>query len=340
MRLDSITFGNPNPTLNRAASSSMALCQAPPPASLGFQSLFRAKSHCKVSIPALPRGLAVNLRHTYVRHRSVVSFAASHEESKASDIDIEKEKEEEDLKAGAQESQEAWQQTLASFKEQALKMQSVSKEAYELYSEKATIVLKETSEKLKIQAEKARQDLSVIAKEIAEESKEYLATAAENSPEPVKDIVETFTSSTDELNDVSKVRDFYVGIPYGALLSVGGFLSFMLTGSIPAIRFGIILGGTLLALSISSLRLWKKGESSPSVLKGQTAIATILFLRELRLWSMNECLSSASVFKVTWYQDEFGDDVNIGGVAAFYLYRIITDGGQSRASNLEVGPEN
>ncbi|KAL0450902.1 UNVERIFIED_CONTAM: protein FATTY ACID EXPORT 3, chloroplastic [Sesamum latifolium] len=209
---------------------------------------------------------------------------------KAADIDLEKEKE--DLKVGAQESQKAWQQTLAAFKEQALKTQAISKEAYELYSEKAIVVLKETSEKLKIQAEKARQDLSVIAKEIVEESKEYLATAAETSPEPVKDIVETFASSPGDLNDVSKVRDFYVGIPYGALLSVGGFSSFMLTGSIPAIRFGIILGGTLLALSISSLRSWKKGEPSPLVLKGQTAIVTILFLRELRLLSIRPFIAN------------------------------------------------
>lgn len=56
----------------------------------------------------------------------------------------------------------------------------------------------------------------------------------------------------------------------GMILSVGGFLAFMLTGSIPAIRFGVILGGALLALSISSLRAWKKGESFPLALKGQT----------------------------------------------------------------------
>ncbi|KAK6118190.1 hypothetical protein DH2020_048091 [Rehmannia glutinosa] len=303
----------------------MALCHAPP-ASLGFETLFRAKIHCKASIPMLPRVIGVNLRQRSVRKRSVFSFAASHEESKAPDIDIEKEKE--DLKDGAEESQEAWQQTLASFKQQALKMQSISKEAYEEYSEKAIIILKETSEKLKIQAEKARQDLIVVAKEIAEESKDYLATAAENSPEPVKDIVETFASSTDEFNDVSKVRDFYVGIPYGALLAGGGFLSFMFTGSIPAIRFGIILGGTLLALSISSLRSWKKGESSPLVLKGQTAIATILFLRDLRLLSMFHPLLAISYIRHVR---------NIrGGVVAFYLYRIIRDGG-SRGSNLEVG---
>ena len=125
------------------------------------------------------------------------------------------EKDNNDLKEEAEAQEEAWKQTLASFKEQAMKVQAVSQEAYEVYSDKAMIILKETSEKLKIQADKAREDWTIIAKEISEESKEYLTTAAESSPEPVKDIVETFVSSADELNDVSKVRDFYVGIPYG-----------------------------------------------------------------------------------------------------------------------------
>ncbi|KAH6788141.1 Transmembrane proteins 14C [Perilla frutescens var. hirtella] len=299
----------------------MALCHAPP-ASLGFEGSLRGKIHGNLS---LPRVLGVSLRQRTVRNRTVFSFAASHEESKPSDIGIEKEKE--DSKARAQESEEAWQQTLASFKEQALKMQSMSKEAYELYSEKAFFVLKETSEKLKIQAEKARHDLIEIAKETAEESKEYLATAAENSPEPVKDIVETFATSTDELNDVSKVRDFYVGIPYGAFLSVGGFLSFMLTGSIPAIRFGIVLGGTLLALSVSSLKSWKKGEPSSLLVKGQTVIATVLFLREMRVLSMRPFIAN------------FVTTLISGGVLAFYLYRIIRDREQPGGSSLDVGPK-
>ncbi|XP_041996505.1 protein FATTY ACID EXPORT 3, chloroplastic-like isoform X2 [Salvia splendens] len=319
VRLESIKFRNSFPNINRPAST-MALCHSPP-TTLGFQPLLPPKINVNLSLPRL---LGVNLRQITLRNRTVFSFAASHEES-PSDIGIEKEKE--DLKGQAQESEEAWQQVLSSFKEQAIKMQSMSKEAYELYSEKAFVVLKETSEKLKIQAEKARQDLVEIAKETAEESKEYLAAAAEKSPEPVKDIVETFSTSTDELNDVSKVRDFYVGIPYGALLSVGGFLSFMLTGSIHAIRFGIVLGGTLLALSIASLKSWKKGEPSSLLVKGQTVIATIFFVRELRLLAMRSFISNFITTLIS------------GGVLAFYLYRIIRDREQTGGSSQELGAE-
>lgn len=55
----------------------------------------------------------------------------------------------------------------------------------------------------------------------------------------------------------------------GLVLSLGGFLSFMVTGSTAGIRFGVILGGTLIALSVSSLRSNKRGEQSPLALKGQ-----------------------------------------------------------------------
>ncbi|CAK9144462.1 unnamed protein product [Ilex paraguariensis] len=328
--LESCTIANPNPcsslSLKRA---SMALCHSP--SSLQFKALLRPYSS-RASIvgrTVSPRGFVFGmlpLRRPSLRNRLIFSFAASHEESNPSDIEVEEE--ENELKVGAEESQEAWKQALASFKEQALKMQSVSQEAYELYSKKAMIVLKETSEQLKIQAEKARQDLSVIAMEISVEGKEYLSTAAEKSPEPLKDIVETFASSTDELNDVSKVRDFYLGIPYGVLLSFGGFLSFMLTGSISATRFGVILGGALLALSVSSLRSWKKGEPFSLALKGQAAIASVLFLREISLLFVRP---SFARFVSTFVS---------GAMVAFYAYRIFMDGGQAKGSNLDSVIEN
>ena len=125
------------------------------------------------------------------------------------------EKGKDDHNLGAEDSQEVWKELLESFKEQALKMQSVSQEAYELYSKKAVVILKETSEQLKIQADKARDDLIEIAKEISEEGKVYISTAAENSPEPVKDIVETFNMPTEDLKEISRVHDFRIGIPYG-----------------------------------------------------------------------------------------------------------------------------
>ncbi|CAH1433242.1 unnamed protein product [Lactuca virosa] len=285
--INTFTISNPNPSqLCSKRAPIEAFCSSP--SLYRFAPLLRPRSSgvltLAVSVSAYPKGLGhgLLLSRSNSRNRSIFSFAASHEDSESSEVDIQEETNR--LKEGAEESEEAWKQTLASFKEQAIKMLNISQEAYEVYLKKATVVLKDTSEQLKIQADKASADFSVIAKELSEEGKVYLSAAAENSPEPVKDIVETFaSSSTDDLKDVSKVLDFYVGIPYGGLLTLTGFLSFMITGSTSGIRFGVILGGTLLALGIYSLRSWKKGKSSSVALKGQAAIATILFLKDTGL---------------------------------------------------------
>lgn len=271
----------------------------------------------------LGHGLVPLTRRTSC-NRLVLASAASREDSSK----IEVEKENNNVGAGAEASEEEWQKTLASLKEQALKMQSVSQEAYEIYSERAKVILIETSKQLKAQADKASQDLNELAKAIGEDGKEYLSLAAEKSPVPLKDVVETFTSPSDDLDKISKVRDFYLGIPYGVALSVGGLLSFMLTGSIPAVRFGVILGGALLALSISSLRAWKRGESLALALKGQTAIAGIIFLREICLLSQKPSFSTRLATIIS------------GAMVAFYLYRIMLDGDLIKGSNGEDGKEN
>ncbi|KAI3847678.1 hypothetical protein MKX03_008856 [Papaver bracteatum] len=152
----------------------------------------------------------LSLDHHHHQHNNIlVSFSASNQEEKKPDeIDAEKEKNE--VKSGAEESEESWKHMLESFKEQALKMQDISQEAYELYSKKAAVILKETSEKLKIQAEKSILDFSRLAKDISVEGKE---SVAEKSPEQVKGIVETFAaSSPDDWKNADKVPHFFLVI--------------------------------------------------------------------------------------------------------------------------------
>ncbi|KAF6143045.1 hypothetical protein GIB67_041113 [Kingdonia uniflora] len=302
--------------------------------SLQFQTLTTRSSHIRrisstVSqfAPPLKGGiqsscfLAID-DHRLKRNRLVIiSLAAPKDDHSQSDVEVEKGKPE--LEADVDESNQAWKEMLESLKEKAIKMQDVSQEAYELYSKKALVIVKEASEKLKLQAEKTSCDLSVLAQEIREESEGYLSNVAVNSPEEVRDILEMYLSSTDDVREVSKVRDFYVGVPFGTLLSLGGFLSFMFSGSLSAIRFGVILGGALLALSISSLRSWKKGESSALVLKGQTAITVVIFLRELRLLLQRPSFPSCFLTFIS------------GAILAFYLYKIVVEDDPKKGPSLE-----
>ncbi|KAI4341880.1 hypothetical protein MLD38_026552 [Melastoma candidum] len=150
------------------------------------------------------------------------------EDSKYRGAEVEDDKD--DLEREAEESEAAWQQTLAAFKEQALKMQRVSQEAHDLYSKKAMVILRDTSEKLKIQAEKAQYDLSIAAKELGREGKQYLASAAENLPNSVKDIVEAFSSPTDDLSDISNFeiiqkRKFFSPVALKGQAVIAGIIS-------------------------------------------------------------------------------------------------------------------
>lgn len=173
-------------------------------------------------------------------------------------------------------------------------------------AEKFIGVLRDTTEQLKEQAEKTRAALAVTAQETAsalaataqetaaalavtaqetaERGKASLSYVAENAPDPIKEIADTALKahSADTPKRVAKIHDFCLGIPYGTFLVVGGLVWFILSGSIAAIRFGVILGGILLALSVSSLNAWKEGKSSSSYIKGQAAISLIITLREVR----------------------------------------------------------
>ncbi|XP_054784167.1 LOW QUALITY PROTEIN: protein FATTY ACID EXPORT 3, chloroplastic [Prosopis cineraria] len=303
-----------NPKLSHA---SMPLSKAPD--SLKFHPLLKT--------PNSTRSVVSNGFLTLNRRTSstplILAFAAAPDDSQEIEVGSGKD----ELGVGSEESQEVWKQALDTFREQAKKFQGVSQEAYEEYSKKAIVILKDAQKQLKVQADKARHDLTVAAKEISEEGKEYIVTAAEKSPE-VKEIVETFASPTDDLSHLSGVRDFYVGIPYGLILSIGGFLSFMVTGSLAAVRFGMFLGGLLLFLSISSLRAYRRGESSPRALNGQAAIASILFLREIILLGKG----SPPITRFT--------TLISGAVAAFYVYRLVLERKPLGDSNLETGPGN
>ncbi|XP_065049076.1 protein FATTY ACID EXPORT 3, chloroplastic-like isoform X1 [Musa acuminata AAA Group] len=253
--------------------------------------------------PLSKRRLGARLVSVDRRSMKIIPLAASREEQNRSDIELEK---------GAGASQEAWKKALQRFMTEALKVMAVSERAYGIYSKKAIEILMDTFEKLKIQADKARDDLRIIAKEFSKEGKEYFSAAAKNSPDSLRDILEIYASASD-LKNTAAIRDFYLGIPYGSFLAVGGFIYFMLTGSIPAIRFGVILGTAILALSVSSLRSRKNGKATSLLLIGQTAISSIIFCRQWLLCSERGSFSSLLTVLIS------------GAMVGFYAYRFVID---------------
>ncbi|XP_042416760.1 protein FATTY ACID EXPORT 3, chloroplastic-like isoform X2 [Zingiber officinale] len=232
--------------------------------------LFRNPSATLYIARVAPRGLGLAKRARLVpadrRPKKYVVLSASHEEPH---LDIELEKDDDDVNKNSGFSQEQWKEALNRFKVEALKVKAVSEKAYAVYSKKIMEMLTDKAEKLKIQADRAQKDLSILAQDMSKEGQEYLSATEKNYPDLIKEITEAY-ASRDKTTAIYSIREFYLGIPYGCFLSIGGFLYFMLTGSIPAIRFGVILGSAILALSVSSMRSWKNGKATPLLLIGQT----------------------------------------------------------------------
>ncbi|CAM0883057.1 unnamed protein product [Alopecurus aequalis] len=322
--------------LLHAAASSSPLASPNPPARAAFRPLASSPflrlaraSHgprrCRIdsALRALPVGTRLAAGGPAPRARRVVAAFAEEEPTSSEPGD---DKEKENIEIEPEEAQEVWKEMLKQFKAEAIRMQAQTAQAYEVYSKRAREVLLEASEKLRIQADKAQKDLSVVAAEVSEEGQEYLKLAAQNSPDSVKDITETI-NALGKLNGPSEYHDYHVGISYGTFLTVGGFLNFMLTGSVSAIRFGFVLGFALLALGISSLRSQRAGgRQSRLLLKGQAAIASVIFFRELSIF-----------FQRGWFPNIFAVILS-GLVAAFYIHRVVTFG--HKGPSTESASEN
>ncbi|XP_062207274.1 protein FATTY ACID EXPORT 3, chloroplastic-like [Phragmites australis] len=306
-----------------AASLVHAAAPLPSPGLASAPSLRLARSSSSTS----RRRLEVSLRAVSAGHRLAgrgaprgrrVVAALAGEETEGSEVGDDKD----DIKVeiNSEEAQETWKVMLEQFKAEALRMQALSMQAYDVYSKRTREVLLEASEKLRIHADKAQKDLSMIATEIGQEGQEYLVMAAQNSPDSIKDITETFRA-LGSLSWPSQYKDYHLGIPFGTFLTVGGFLNFMLTGSTSALRFGVVLGFALLVLGISSLRSQKeRGRPSRLLLKGQAAIASVIFFRELSVLLQNG-----------WFPTIFMVLLS-GTVATFCIYRIATWGHKDPSS--------
>ncbi|URD98345.1 non-green plastid inner envelope membrane protein [Musa troglodytarum] len=223
-----VRLRNPNPNLYATR----------PVASFSFPSGAVPRRLDSSNSPLSRRGLGTRLVLVDRRPTKIIPLAASDDEPH---LDIKEE--ESDAEVNAWAAQEQWKAALEHFKTEALKVKAVSEEAYGVYSKKAMEILMDTSEKLKIQADKAHQDLSMIAKEISQEGNKYLAAAAKNSPDSVKDILETY-ASVDELKNMSSIRDFYFGIPYAisAIIFCRQWLLCSQRGSFPNLLLLLVSG--------------------------------------------------------------------------------------------------
>ncbi|GJP29345.1 hypothetical protein CLOM_g16468 [Closterium sp. NIES-68] len=207
------------------------------------------------------------------------------------------------------------QQAAAEVKHKA----EVLAEQLKVQAEKAKVQIKE-------QADKASHQIEEVLHHV-EENKEQIAAVAKDAPEPIREIVETAISShsRDAIRRGAVIHDFCLGIPYGALLVVGGVLWFTLAGSLNALRFGLILGGCILASSISSLHAWQNHRPSSVYIAVQGALTSLVFVNEASRFAMTKALFPTGLAAVASIL-----------MVAFYTYIYMSGGNRpkAQASNL------
>ncbi|CAK9222769.1 unnamed protein product [Sphagnum troendelagicum] len=85
-------------------------------------------------------------------------------------------------------------------------------------------------------------------------------------------------------------------------------------GSTVSIRFGVLLGGVILALSVTSLSAWKQGESTLRYIQGQIIITGAIFFRFIRRYGETKSVFPTGVIAVT-----------SAAMLAFYAYVYLSD---------------
>ncbi|KAK4749455.1 hypothetical protein SAY87_026904 [Trapa incisa] len=93
----------------------------------------------------------------------------------------------------------------------------------------------------------------------------------------------------------AKIHDFCLGIPFGGLVLTGGFLGFILSGNAKALGTGVLYGGSLLALSIFSLKIWRKGKSSLPFILGQAALSATLLWKNFQVYALTKKIVPAGL---------------------------------------------
>ncbi|VFQ91024.1 unnamed protein product [Cuscuta campestris] len=84
----------------------------------------------------------------------------------------------------------------------------------------------------------------------------------------------------------AKIHDFCFGIPFGGFVLSGGLLGFIFSRNLANLGYGVLYGGALLALSITSLKVWRQGNSSLPFILGQAVLAGSLLVKNVMTYSL------------------------------------------------------
>ncbi|XP_042479886.1 protein FATTY ACID EXPORT 1, chloroplastic-like [Macadamia integrifolia] len=117
-----------------------------------------------------------------------------------------------------------------------------------------------------------------------------------------------------EQKRAAKIHDFCFGIPFGGLVLSGGLVGFVFSRNLTTLSTGVLFGGALLALSTTSLKVWRQGKSSLPFILGQAALAAALLAKHYQTYSLTKFLPTGFYAIVS------------AAMLCFYSYVVISGG--------------
>ncbi|XP_057535441.1 protein FATTY ACID EXPORT 1, chloroplastic-like isoform X4 [Amaranthus tricolor] len=86
--------------------------------------------------------------------------------------------------------------------------------------------------------------------------------------------------------NTAKIHDFCFGIPFGGFILTGGVFGSIFSRNLASLSTGVLFGGSILAFSTFSLKVWKQGKSSYPFIIGQAVLAATLFWKNFKTYSV------------------------------------------------------
>ncbi|KAL9237944.1 hypothetical protein vseg_012434 [Gypsophila vaccaria] len=118
-----------------------------------------------------------------------------------------------------------------------------------------------------------------------------------------------------EKKQTAKIHDFCFGIPFGGFVLTGGVLGSIFSKNLGTLGTGILFGGAVLALSATSMKVWRDGKSSFPFIIGQAALAATLLWKNFQTYSMTKKLFPSGLYALV-----------SAAMLCFYSYVVISGG--------------
>uniref|UniRef100_A0A7C8ZJZ5 Uncharacterized protein n=1 Tax=Opuntia streptacantha TaxID=393608 RepID=A0A7C8ZJZ5_OPUST len=118
-----------------------------------------------------------------------------------------------------------------------------------------------------------------------------------------------------EKEGTAKIHDFCFGIPFGGFVLAGGLIGSIFSRNLATLGSGVFFGGAILALSTTSLMVWREGKACTPFILGQALLAASLVWKNFQTYSLTKKIFPSGLYALV-----------SAAMLLFYSYVLISGG--------------